>query len=170
MPIEVHGLNETLGALRKVEPVLYKKIRNDLVGGAKDLTTAVGKDFPNKPLEHWHSSGERRGKARMPPYSPNGAQRGVKAKVLTSRKKSGILRIEQSNAGGQVYDAAGGDTAGRFVKNLDKHLSTKSKPPRNRSRVMYGSVAGNLHLVEDRIRAVIKDTEKYIQAQIVRGV
>lgn len=169
MPIEVHGLNETLGALRKLEPTLYKNIRDDLVGGAKDLTSAVGKDFPAKPLANWHTRGDRRGDARMPPYNGASAQKGVKAKVLTQRNKSGILRLEQSNAGGQVYDAAGGETAGRFVKNLDKHLATKSKPPRNRSRVMYGSVAKNLYLVEDKIRAVIKDTEKYIQAQIVRG-
>lgn len=170
MPIEVHGLNKTLAELRKVEPTLYKNIRKELLDGARPLSAAVGKEFPDKPLARWHTANERRGDARMPPYIGAKAQRGIKAKVITSGRKSGVLRLEQSDAGGQVYDSAGGNTVGRFVKNLDKHLSTKSKPPKSRSRVMFGSVARNMWIVEDQIIAAIKKTETYIEARIVRGV
>lgn len=170
MPIEVYGLKQTLTELKKVEPTLYKQISQDLISGATDLTQAVGSEFPKAPLANWHTSGGRRGYARMPAYNSAQAAKGVKAKVLTNRKKSGILRIEQTNAGGQVYDAAGGKSASRFVMNLDKHLRTKSNPPKPRSRVLYGGVARHMDLVEDRIQKVIKSTEKYIQARIVRGL
>jgi hypothetical protein len=170
MPIEVYGLRQTLTELKKVEPTLYKKISQDLISGASELTQATGREFPQKPLKNWHTSGDRRGYSRMPPYNGASASRGVKAKVLTRGVKSGILRIEQTNAGGQVLDAAGGKSAGRFVMNLDKHLSTKSKPPKPRSRVLYGGVARHMGLVEDRIREVIKSTEKYIQVRITKGL
>ena len=170
MPIEVHGLRETLTELRKLEPTLYKEIRDNLVNGASDLTQAVGNEFPEKPLKNWHTSGQRRGEARMPPYSGSSAAKGVKAAVITSRKKNGILRIEQRNAGGQVYDAAGGKSASRFVMNLDKRLATKSRPPKARSRVLYGGVARHMDLVERKIQKVINDTEKHIQVVIMRGL
>jgi hypothetical protein len=170
MAIEVYGLRETLAQLRKVEPTLYKEIRQNLIISTTDLTQAVGNEFPEKPLKNWHQSGARRGEARMPPYNAANAAKGVKAKTPTSRKNNAILRIEQSNAGGQIYDAAGGKNAGRFVMNLDKHLRVKSKPPRARSRVMYGGVARHLNLVEDKIQKVINSTEKLIQKRIVSGL
>lgn len=170
MAIEVYGLRETLNELRKVEPTLYKNIRQDLLQSASPLTQAVGAEFPTKPLRNWHESGGRRGDARMPPYSGARAAKGVKAKAITSGRRNGILRIEQTNAGGQVYDAAGGKSAGRFVMNLDKRLQTKSRPPRARSRVLYGGVARHMNIVEAQIQKVINSTERLIQIRISKGL
>ena len=166
--IEVHGLNELLRELRKYEPALYKTIRDELVNGAQPLTSAVGDDFPEKPLKYWHTSGERRGKARMPAYNAGKARRGVKAVVVRGGRSKGVLRLEQRDAGGQVYDAAGSKSMSRFVKNLDKHAPTKSKPPKSRSRLMYSSVAANMGLVEDDILKAIGKTDKMIQTRILQ--
>jgi len=166
--IEVHGLNELLRELKKYEPTLYKTIRKELLDGAKPLTKAVGSDFPAKPLEYWHSSGERRGKAKMPPYIAGKARRGVKAVVVRGGRAKGVMRLEQRDAGGQVYDAAGSKSMSRFVKNLDKHAPTKSKPPKSRSRLMYASVADNMGLVEDNILKAIKQTDRMIQTRIMQ--
>jgi len=166
--IEVHGLKSLLGELRKVEPELYKTIRNDLLNGSNDLVRAVGADFPEQPLKNWHSTGGRKGKSRLPPYNAAKASKGIKAVVPTSGRKSGILRIEQRDAGGQVYDAAGSKSISRFVSNLDKKGNTKSKPPKPRSRLMFTSVADHMGLIEDNILKAIGKTEKMIQTRIIR--
>jgi hypothetical protein len=166
--IEVHGLKNLLGELRKFEPELYKTIRDDLLMGANDLVQAVGADFPQQPLKNWHSTGGRKGKSRLPAYDASKARKGIKAVVPTSGRKSGILRIEQRDAGGQVYDAAGGKSISRFVQNLDKKGNTRSKPPKPRSRLMFTSVADHIKLVEDDILKAIGKTEKMIETKIVR--
>jgi hypothetical protein len=166
--IEVHGLNELLRELRKYEPEMYKMIRKELLDGAQPLSSAVGSDFPDKPLKYWHSSGDRRGNAKMPPYIAGKARRGIKATVVRGGRSKGVLRLEQRDAGGQVYDAAGSKSMSRFVKNLDKHAPTKSKPPKSRSRLMYSSVAANMGLVEDNILKAIGKTDKMIQTRILQ--
>lgn len=167
--IEVHGLNQLLGELRKYEPTMYKQIRDELLAGARPLTTNVGSAYPAKPLKYWHSSNERRGDARMPPYVQSKAAKGVRAVVSTSGKKSGILRIEQKDAGGQVYDAAGSKSWSWFVANLDKSSSTRSRPPKTRSRLLYTSVAANMDLVEEQVLQAIRKTDKMIETRIVRS-
>ena len=163
--IEVHGLKNLLAELRKYEPTLYKAISTELLSGSQQLVNAVGSDFPSRPLKNWPSSPARLGEARLPAYSSGKARKGVKAVVA---RKNGILRLEQRDAGGAVYDSAGGANISLFVKNLDKHLKTKSKPPKTRSRVMYSSVRQHIGLVEADILKIIGKTEKMIQTKIVR--
>ena len=165
--IEVHGLRETLAELRKYEPQLYKEIRSDLLTSSGPLASKVGNNFPLQPLSNWHSSGGRRGKSRLPAYNKAKVAKGVKPVLITGGRKNGILRIEQKDAGGQVYDSAGGKSNTRFVQNLDKRSLVKSHPPKSRSRIMYTSVATHLNLVEFNIQQVIQRVDKQIQTRIV---
>jgi hypothetical protein len=166
--IEVHGLRETLAELRKYEPELFKEMRSDLMTSSGPLTSAVGSNFPALPLKNWHTSGGRRGEKRMPPYNRSSAVKGIKPVLITGGRRNGILRIEQKDAGGQVYDSAGGRSSdSRFVKNLDKRSLIKSNPPRSRSRVMYSSVAEHMNLVEYNINRIIKKVDQRIQTRIV---
>lgn len=166
--IEVHGLKGLLGELRKFEPEMYKSIRDDLLMGANDLVQAVGNDFPQQPLKNWHSTGGRKGKSRLPAYNAAKARKGIKAVVVTSGRKSGILRIEQRDAGGAVYESAGGKSLSRFVQNLDKKGNIRSKPPKPRSRLMFTSVADHFELIENDILKAISRTEKMIELRIIR--
>jgi hypothetical protein len=167
--IEVHGLKETLNELRKYEPELYKAIVNEFRTGTSPLLKAVGLQYPERPLKNWHQTAERVGKARMPPYTREKAQRGLRTVVSNNRRNQGVVRIEQKDAGGQVFDTAGSRSMSRFVKNLDKRNPTKSKPPKKRSRYLYTAVEANLHIVEDQLGDAIAKTDKLIQARIVGG-
>jgi len=173
--IDVTGVKETLAELRKYDKELYKKVADELKGIAQPLAAEVGRSFPMvSPLQRWHFEGERRGKSRMPPYNPSFAARGVKPIVYTGNrfvgKNVGILRLQQMDAGGQVFDGAGSQSPrARMVLNLDKHRVTKSQGGGFRSRVMYGATKRGLPQIEDAIRKAIDDLNTIVVARIVSG-
>ena len=163
MSYKVQGLNDTLRALKLFEPELYAKLRKDLVTDATPLAREVGSKFPNKPLKWWKESG-RAGNARMPGYKAARAQTKVKPIAGTGRehgKGRVILRLQQMDGGGQVYDTAGGMRAkSQFVQNLDKHSRVKSRGGRFRSRILFPYTKKNQPLVRDIVAVVVKELEK----------
>lgn len=173
--IDVVGVKETLAELRKYDKELYAKIADGLKGIAQPLAAQVGRSFPMiSPLQRWHIGGKRVGKARMPAYNPSAAASGVKPIVYSGNrfvgKNVGILRLQQMNAGGQVFDGAGSATpAAGFVQNLDKHRVTKSAGRGFRSRVMYGATKRGLPQIEDAMKKAIDDLNTLVVARIVSG-
>lgn len=178
--VDVYGVRETLAELRKYEKQAYKIIVDDLKLSAKPAADAVGREFPDEPLANWHTSGGRKGKAKLPPYSASSAKNKVKVAVSTSKPRGnsehGLVRLQQMDAGGQVYDSAGSVTAGgqgsmatagqKFVSNLDKHLTTKSRQGRTRSRVMYPATKKNLPLVEKAVEVSIRKIDGEVQKRL----
>jgi hypothetical protein len=173
--VDVVGLKATLAELRTYDKELYKQIVDRLKTAAEPLARDVGRAFPMvQPLTNWHSEGGRRGKKRMPPYNVSKAQKGVKPYIYSGNrfvgKDVGIMRIQQMDAGGQVYDGAGSANAGaRFVQNLDKRRAVKSKGDGFRSRVMYKAVERGLPMIEDEVRKAITQTDAIVRARIVSG-
>jgi hypothetical protein len=165
--ITTHGLKQLLIELKQLEPELHKALRKELVSAARPLAVKVGSGYPTKPLDNWSTS-KRVGLKRMPPYRHALAVKGVKPVYATSTNRSAILRIAQSNAGGQVYDSAGGKSQPSFVVNLDKHLGTKSRRGRSRSRVLYAGVKQNIRMIDRPIAEVINRLEDKIQRKIAR--
>lgn len=168
--IEVYGLREALRAMRDYEPELYKQITGTLKERSAPLARKVGQKFPEKPLGRWHTGNERLGKVRLPGYSAEKARGGVKPTVVLkkpSRNQYGILRLEQRDAGGAVYDSAGSKSATRFVTNLDKRLTVKSKRGRTRSRVLYPATMAERDEIERIVEQAIEITNGYVQKAIV---
>jgi len=178
--VDVYGVRETLAELRKYEVETFKRIKKDLIQSAQPAANAVGREFPDEPLANWHSSGDRRGKARMPPYSGSAAKSKVKVAVVSKRptgqQKYGLVRLQQMDGGAQVYDSAGSVTAGgqgsmasagsKFISNLDKHLTTKSRQGRTRSRVMYPATKKHLPLIEKAIEDSIRRIDGEVQKRL----
>ena len=178
--VDVYGVRETLAELRKYERGAYVIIEKDLKQSAKPAADAVGREFPAEALLNWHTSGGRKGKARLPEY--NGAAAKSKVRVAVSTKKPtgvsqhGLIRLQQSDAGGQIYDSAGSVTSGgrgagasagqKFVSNLDKHLKVKSKSGKYRSRVMYPATEKHLPLIEKAIEISIRKIDGEVQKRL----
>lgn len=179
--IDATMLKSLMDDLRSYDKDLYKEVSKALVTSASPIAAAVGSAFPGKPpLDNWHSTNRRKGTARLPGYNAANVRKGVKAVVPRQKgfkgarfRTVGILRLEQKNAGGQVYDIAGSmmanDAGERFVANLDKHLRTKSKGDGWRSRIMYPFTKKNMPLVEDSVAKSIKAQNGRIRARLVRG-
>ena len=179
--VDVYGVRETLAELRKYERETFNRISSDLKTSAQPLASAVGNAFPDEPLRNWHTTGERRGASKLPPYNGSAAKRKVKVAVSTKRPRGmnqhGLIRIQQMDAGGQVYDSAGSVTKGgqgsmatagqKFVSNLDKHLRIKSKGGGNtRSRIMYPFTEKNLPLIEKAIEISIRKIDGEVQKRL----
>ena len=173
--IDVVGLKDTLAELRKYDKELYKQIADQLKGIAQPLAAEVGRSFPMvSPLQRWHIQGGRQGKSRMPPSNPSTAARGVKPIVYTGNrfvgKNVGILRLQQMDAGGQVFDGAGSQSPrAQMVANLDKHRAIKSQGGGFRSRIMYGATKRGLPQIEDAINKAIEDLNVLVVARIASG-
>ena len=172
--LKFNGINETLRYLKEYEKDLFVALRKDLVAKATPLAQLVGSRFPAQPLSNWHSSGDRRGAARMPPYMVGKAKAGVKpiAGTGSSRGKGQVvLRIQQKDAGAQVYDSAGRgnyETVGStFINNLDKKSPSKSKRGITRSRIMFGAVKGNQAIIEQDVLEIIKKVDAYTTKAIM---
>ena len=116
----------------------------------------------------------------MPEY--NGAAAKSKVRVAVSTKKPsgvnqhGLIRLQQMDAGGQIYDTAGSVTGGgrgsgasagqKFVANLDKHLKVKSRSVKYRSRVMYPATEKHLSLVEKAGEVSIRKIDGEVQKRL----
>jgi len=178
-----YGISETLHYLKNYEAELYKTLRKDLVTKAQPLAKLVGSRFPDEPLLNWHTSGGRLStKSRLPPYVGALAQTKVKPKAGSGSIRGGtrasvILRIQQDDAGGSVYDIAGSVTAGargasatagqKFIANLDKRKRIQSTGNGGRSRILYGAIKANEKMIEADVSEVIKQVDAYTTKAIM---
>ena len=181
--MKFYGISETLYYLKKYEADLYKSLRKDLVTKAEPLARLVGSRFPDEPLLNWHTSGGRlKTKSRLPPYDGAKAKTKVKPKsgsgsIRGGTRASVILRIQQDDAGGSVYDIAGSVTAGargasasagqKFIANLDKRKRIQSSGDGGRSRIMFGAIKANEGMIEADILEVIKKVDTYTTKAIM---
>jgi len=180
--IKFYGINETLFYLKNYEKELFNEFKKKLQDKAEPLTTLVASRFSTvPPLSNWHTSGGRVGAARLPAYKPS--KTSVKAisggfQRKTAKGEYAILRIQQNDGGAQVFDSAGsalkgklgaGSTRGeRFVANLDnKQASVRSKGGKTyRSRIMFGAVKNNQHMIEAAVIEVVKEVDGYTTKRI----
>ena len=181
--MKFYGISETLYYLKKYEADLYKSLRKDLVTKAEPLARLVGSRFPDEPLLNWHTSGGRlKTKSRLPPYDGAKAKTKVKPKsgsgsIRGGTRASVILRIQQNDAGGSVYDIAGSATSGargasasagqKFIANLDKRKKIQSSGDGGRSRIMFGAIKANEGMIEADILEVIKKVDAYTTKAIM---
>jgi hypothetical protein len=175
--IEVYGVAEAIKELRNIEPETYRRIVKDLQTTSMPLAHSVAAEFPQEPLLNWGGSGARSGSARFPSYNAAQALGGVRPTVSTRKPRGantyGILRLQQKSPAAQIYDSAGSvtragknSTGGRFIQNLDKHLQTKSKQGRSRSRVMYPATEKHLPMLIPAIQESLDRTSKIIERNI----
>lgn len=178
--LEVYGVRETIAYLQKFEVEAYRKITKELREKVQPIADKVGSEFPDEPLMFWHSTGGRlTSKSRLPEYNKAKVKKGVRPATSTRKPKTGggygILRLQQFDGGGQVYDSAGSVTAagvkdlgGMFIMNLDKHLNTKSTQGKYRSRVMYPATQKYLPEIIDEVQKIIDDFGGEVQKNINR--
>lgn len=178
--VDATMLKQLMDDLRNYDKDLYKEVQKALVNSASPIATAVGARFPGKtPLKNWHTTNRRKGEVDLPGYNAMNVRRGVKAVVPRQKFKGGqfrtvgILRLQQMNGAGQIFDTAGSKMANpkgdRFIQNLDKRSRIKSSGNGFRSRVMYPFTKKYLPLVERSVATTIKAQNGRIRARLVRG-
>lgn len=167
----VTGINDTLRALKLFEPELYKKLRTELVNDATPLATAVGANYPASPLRWWKQSG-RAGQARLPGYSAQRARTKVKAIAGTGRERGkgrAVLRLQQMDGGGMVFDTAGSKNSSQFVLNLDKGRR-QSRTGKFRSRIIYPFTKKNKPMIENIMKKTVDELAKQTTKRLTGGL
>lgn len=179
--IEVFGVAEALRELKDLDKKVYNRLTRDLRTSSQPLARAVGAEFPDEPLLNWGGDGQRTttstGKRGFPTYNAARARAGVKPSVSTTLRRRAtdvsILRIQQMDPAGQIYDSAGSVTraskesvGGMFIMNLDKHLNTKSVQGEYRSRVLYPATKKHLPKLLPAIAESVEKTLKQIEERI----
>jgi hypothetical protein len=171
---KVVGLGRALNELQKYERTVYKEIQNRMAVQANPLAAKVGVAYPASALTHWKSTApkkRRSSKKPFPVYNGTAVRTGVRPVVRARRPRDGvynILRLQQSQAGGAVFDSAGSRTNNQFVRNLDTYSPVKGKSSvgRIRSRVLYKAVDSNKPMVETVVRNCVTITDRIVQTSI----
>lgn len=178
MNVAVEGIKPTLEVLRLLEPDLYKTVQKEIADTAQFLVVQVKNKFPTEPWDsakpiNWTRYGRtKRGKkpnndtgASFPRYVIADVRKGVKAKVGGRKNRTTgtypILTIQQTNAGGMIYDlATNSRTKGKeqFVKNLNNMGSP--------SRVMWPTVTKYKQNVHADVMKIVERVEKQFETQI----
>jgi hypothetical protein len=172
--VEVFGVGRALNELYKYERSLYKEIQDRMAVQANPLAAKVGVAYPHQALTHWKSTApkkRRNSKKPFPVYNGTAVRTGVRPKVQARRPRAGvynILRIQQMQAGGAVFDSAGSRKNNQFVKNLDTYSPRPgvSVVGRVRSRVLFKAVDDNKPLVEVVVRNSVTITDRIVQNNI----
>jgi hypothetical protein len=134
--LEIKGIQETMKALKEIEPAYTKQIRKDIKNAGAPVLNAARSLIPTSPPLSGMARGNLiRGRAGTK-WSSDGASKGFIIKTNKSGQrartvtfKSGetvdfkarpyqLLTLTQRDAAGSIWDHAGRRTKGRFVTNL----------------------------------------------------
>lgn len=172
--VEVVGVGKALNELYKYERSLYKEIQDRMAVQGNPLAAKVGVSYPHQALTHWKATPpkkRRSGKKPFPIYNGTAVRTGVRPKVQARRPRAGvynILRIQQMQAGGAVFDSAGSKKSNTFIQNLDTYSPVRGRSVvgRIRSRVLFKAVDDNKDMVEVVVRNSIAITDRIVQNNI----
>jgi len=158
--------------LRQTEPDLYKQIATQLRDGGRVVAANVARTIKQHRLTRWHKEG-RRGPSDLPGFAIGRAQAGVKPIVSPTGRRRGstinILRIQQMDGGGAVFDSAGNKNQTTFSMNLDYYSPVKAGRGKIRSRSIYKGTKDAMPMIEDNIAKAIAIAEKNISDAIMAG-
>jgi hypothetical protein len=134
--LEIKGIQETMKALKEIEPDYAKQIRKDIKNAGAPVLNAARSLIPTSPPLSGMARGNLiKGRAGTK-WSSDGASKGFiiktnksgqKARTVTFKSGETIdfaarpyqlLTLTQRDAAGAIWDHAGRRTKGRFVTNL----------------------------------------------------
>lgn len=167
--LHIDGVKAVLQELYYLDRTLHRQITATLRTEAKPLVDQAAQAFPDEPLSRWTlSEGAKRSAGGFPAYNPGAARRGVRSKVGGRRNQATgewpILRLQQTDAGGAVYDMSGRATNGKnsFVPNLEGMNG-------NASRVMWPVVEKGLPLISRLLQAAIDQASAEVTRRFAAG-
>ncbi len=154
-------------ALRKIDPQLRKDFNKRARDIAKPIVIAAKRNYTQVPLSGMSRRWSQNGRLKFPFTVPE-ARKGVRIKIDTSRRLNrgparpvGIVSVKQINPAAVIFDMAGKATDNQLARNL----AARWGPP---SRVMWPAAEQELPQVEREMAALVRDTERTIEAALNR--
>ena len=175
--LEIKGIQETMKALKEIEPNYAKQIRKDIKNAGAPVLTAARSLIPSKPP----LSGMARGyliKGRVyTKWSNELVKKGFIIKVNKAGQKARsvtfktgetidfaarpyqLLTLTQRDAAGSIWDHAGRRTKGRFVTNLQMQGSYEP-------RATEPGVIAARPAVENEVLAIVDKVMKHTNTKL----
>jgi hypothetical protein len=146
--IEVVGVRQAVASLNKIEPGLRKQFAAELNQIAAPAVKAAQSvyTFQGVPLSGMSGNWSQKGR-KLFPYNPAKAAKGVKVKLDTRRKATGVIVIEQTDVAANIFETAGRKNSNNLATNLG------ATPAKGRTRIIGPAVYS-------RIREVTAEIEK----------
>jgi hypothetical protein len=134
--LEIKGIQETMKALKAIEPEYAKQIRKDIKNAGAPVLNAARSLIPTSPPLSGMARGNLIRGREGTKWSSAGASKGFIIKTNKSGQKArtvtfktgetvdfaarpyNLLTLTQRDAAGAIWDHAGRGTKGRFVTNL----------------------------------------------------
>ena len=166
MAEQIRGLNQTLGVLQDIDPILRREAIKRLKTDAKPIVAAAKSKIPTVALSGWVAPKQtgapnpRKSKSPIKPYDATAMRRRTTISVRNKRTrdkkgKETLIRLVSAAPTSTPFDMAGKITRSVFADNL----SAKFGEP---SRFMYPAVEANRDLVISSMRRSVVNMEQLI--------
>ena len=166
MAEQIRGLNQTLGVLQDIDPILRREAIKRLKLDAKPIVTAQKAKISTVALSGWVAPKQtgapnpRKGKSPIKPYDATAMRRRTTISITNKRTrdkkgKETLVRVVSSAPTSVPFDMVGKITRSVFADNL----SAKFGEP---SRFMYPAVEANQSLVISSMRRSVVKMEQLI--------
>ena len=159
--MEFEGVKKALIALNKIDPELRKEFKGQAQQIGAPVVAAVANAYRFVPLSgtnrSWSGGGGR--KRGVFPLTVAKAKSGVKVAVQTGYKTTGVIVIQQSNAGWAIFESAGRKT----VNPLGSALGP-IRP--GHTRIIGPVVYSKKNLIEREMSELVNDIMKRIEKMV----
>jgi hypothetical protein len=172
---QIIGLNETLGALKQIDPEIDKQQRQRVRRDIQPLVDDAKKATPKQtPLSGWKlqtGAGIQRGggESRFPRWKGD-AQRGIRTQIRRGgvrgfKGKRVVIRVVQGSASGEIFDYAGKARPGNPI---DRGLRNAGFG--EAMRALWPAAEKNMPVVVKHVQESVFDMEEVINAELkLRG-
>ena len=119
-PITVEGLDDTLRALRTVDPEAMKALRKGFKAVATPILDKAKKNVPAQPMSGWGNWGGRKN------YKKSAVESGLRSQVSVTKTRAN-LRLVNANPAGAIFETAGSKNnqarTPRQYRKLSRHFN-----------------------------------------------
>lgn len=156
---EVRGVKEAAKTLRRIDPELRKEFNDNVKRIAAPIVDAAKANYsdsmiPSGTRRVWTQRGRK-----LFPFTVAKARSGVRPKIDTRTRSRSSIKVVQSNPAAAIYEFAGAATR----NPLGTAFSYKGRQP---ARVMWPTAETKLGAVQDEMKKLVKDVERYIDKEL----
>ena len=157
--IEVVGVQETIKALRKIDPQLRRQFTKDAKQVAQPIIDTARRNYPVMPLSGMARQWTQ-GSRILFPWSQSKARTGVKFKVDTRRNATAVIKIQQTDTAASITEVAGKRNANPAGDAFNRLIVAAG------GRVMWPAYEANKNNVDQAMVAIVRDAEKTVQREL----
>ena len=159
MPVSTHmeiaGIQDTLRALREVEPELQKEFRRNIAVVVAPMIADAKSKYQAMPLSGMARKWSQGGREKFP-WDVSQVEGGVKLKNSTRRNRRSVVYISQGNPAGAIFEVAGAGNP------FGANLRSRNSP------VLWPAYDKHAAQIQAGVALIVKVAELQVQGMVNR--